>query len=146
VKTILLFMIVFFSGHSMLAQTKQVMKKDTLSLEIKKKPPLNSRKTVVDKDLKSEITDQLQKVLQRHADFPNEEATWKQIRSEATDILLTYFKNGKLFRSQPSVAFYVSIGPETMTSTDISNHRMILVAGVAIVKPAEFEIIRISHP
>jgi len=143
-KTILLFILAFFWCFPMLAQTNPLIKKEAPSLDLNRKPTLNTRKAVTEKDLKTEITDQLQKLLDRFAASPNEEATWKQIRSEANDILITHFRNGKLAGSQPTEAFYVSIGPATMTAIDIANNRIILIAGVAMIKPAEFEVITVT--
>jgi phage tail sheath protein FI len=145
-KTILLFVITFFSCHRMIAQVSPLMKKEATSLDLKRNSTLRTQKTVTEKDLKSEITDQLQKILDRYAASPNEESTWKQIRNEASDILTTHFRNGKLVGSQPAEAFYVSMGPQTMTAADIANHRLILIAGVALVKPSEFEIITVTAP
>jgi phage tail sheath protein FI len=145
-KTILLFILASFWFSPMLAQTNPLIKKEPSSLDLKRKSTLSTRKAVTEKDLKSEITDQLQKLLDSYAVSPNEEATWKLIRSEANDVLMTYFRNGKLSGSQPAEAFYVSIGPATMTATDIANNRMILIAGVALVKPAEFEVITVTAP
>ena len=45
----------------------------------------------------------------------------------------------------PSEAFFVDIGPNTMSKDDIDNGRMICVIGVAPVKPAEFVIFRITQ-
>jgi len=36
------------------------------------------------------------------------------------------------------------MGNETMTATDIANHKMILQVGIATVKPGEFTIIKIE--
>ena len=41
-------------------------------------------------------------------------------------------------------AFFVKCDRTTMTQTDIDNGRLICVVGVALVKPAEFVIVRIG--
>ena len=46
----------------------------------------------------------------------------------------------------PDQAFTVSVGlGETMTSLDILEGRMIVEVGMAVVRPAEFIILRFSH-
>jgi len=60
--------------------------------------------------------------------------------------LYSYYKNGKLLGSKTTEAYFVKIGSETMTAAHITNRTIILLAGIAIVKSAEFEIIRIEKP
>lgn len=74
----------------------------------------------------------------------NTEATWTQIRSDANLFLYSYFRNHKLLGKKPQQTYFIQIGPQTMTNADISANRRILMAGVAVYKPAEFTIISIE--
>ena len=55
------------------------------------------------------------------------------------------WRGGSLAGVTPEEAFYVSVGRETMSQDDIDNGRLICVIGVALVKPAEFVIFRITQ-
>ena len=94
--------------------------------------------------VKAEIENELNKLVSIYYDQPNTQATWVKIKAAAENLLYGYFKSGKLSGSKNTEAYYVKIGNETMTATDIINRRIILVAGIATVKPAEFEMIRIE--
>jgi thiamine pyrophosphate-dependent acetolactate synthase large subunit-like protein len=144
-KTILFLLFVILSETHVIAQINKVIRKDTASIEVKTKPAVINRKSLTPSDLKTEITGQLQQILKRHSHLPNEESTWKSIRDESLDLLHTYYRNGRLAGNQPYEAYYIKMGPDTMTATDITNHRMVLVAGIATKKPYEFETIRILN-
>jgi uncharacterized protein len=46
----------------------------------------------------------------------------------------------------PAQAFFVKVGlGETMTAQDILEGRMIIEVGMAVVRPAEFIVLRFSH-
>ena len=48
--------------------------------------------------------------------------------------------------AKPEQAFFVKVGlGETMTSLDILEGRMIVEIGMAVVRPAEFIILKFSH-
>jgi hypothetical protein len=59
--------------------------------------------------------------------------------------LYGYYKNGKLAGTKTATAYFVKMDVLTMAATDIVNNKMILVAGIAIVKPAEFTILTIEE-
>jgi phage tail sheath protein FI len=53
---------------------------------------------------------------------------------------------GALAGAKAGDAFYVKLGlGETMTALDILEGRMIIEIGMAVVRPAEFIILRFSH-
>ena len=53
---------------------------------------------------------------------------------------------GALAGAKPEQAFYVKIGlGETMTALDILEGRMIVEIGMAVVRPAEFIILKFTH-
>ena len=76
---------------------------------------------------------------------PNDENLWARVRRTIEIFLESVWRSGALVGGSPSEAFFVDIGPNTMSKDDIDNGRMICVIGVAPVKPAEFVIFRITQ-
>jgi len=76
---------------------------------------------------------------------PNDTTLWARVRSSIETFLTGVWRNGALVGAAPSDAFFVDIGPNTMTKDDIDNGRLICVIGVAPVKPAEFVVFRITQ-
>ena len=75
---------------------------------------------------------------------PNAEELWGRVRRNITNFLTTVWRNGALEGTTPEQGFFVKCDRTTMTRDDIDNGRLIVVIGVAPVKPAEFVIIRIG--
>jgi phage tail sheath protein FI len=77
---------------------------------------------------------------------PNDVSLWERLRGSVTSFLTTQWRAGMLQGRTPDEAFFVKIGlGETMTQDDIDNGRVIMLIGVAPVKPAEFVIFRITQ-
>lgn len=77
---------------------------------------------------------------------PNAEPLWASVKQSITNFLIGIWRDGGLEGVTQDEAFFVQIGYDlTMTQADIDNGRMIVVIGVAPVKPAEFVIVRISQ-
>ncbi|MGK6353930.1 phage tail sheath family protein [Sphingomonas sp. DT-207] len=77
---------------------------------------------------------------------PNAEPLWASVKQSVSAFLRTVWRDGGLEGTTEEEAFFVDIGyDKTMTQADIDNGRLIVVVGVAIVKPAEFVIVRISQ-
>ncbi|QZY54479.1 phage tail sheath subtilisin-like domain-containing protein [Crassaminicella profunda] len=76
---------------------------------------------------------------------PNSTALWTRVKRTIEVFLTGVWRNGALEGNAASEAFFVDIGPSTMTRDDIDNGRLICVIGVAPVKPAEFVIFRITQ-
>ncbi len=76
---------------------------------------------------------------------PNDEPLWARVRQSVTNFLIRVWRDGALMGSTPEEAFFVKCDRTTMTQDDIDNGRMIMLIGVAPVKPAEFVIIRIGQ-
>lgn len=76
---------------------------------------------------------------------PNYESTWIAIRLSISAFLRTVWHNGALAGVTQDEAFFVRCDRTTMTQDDWDNGRLIVLVGVAPVKPAEFVIIRFSH-
>ena len=77
---------------------------------------------------------------------PNAEPLWASVKQSITNFLIGLWRSGGLEGTTQDEAFFVQVGYNlTMTQGDIDNGRMIVVVGVAPVKPAEFVIVRISQ-
>lgn len=77
---------------------------------------------------------------------PNAEPLWASVKQSVSGFLRTLWRDGGLEGTSEEEAFFVNIGYDvTMTQADIDNGRLIVVIGVAIVKPAEFVIVKISQ-
>ncbi len=77
---------------------------------------------------------------------PNDKNTWTRVKSMIENFLTQQWKAGALMGTTTEEAYYVKIGlNETMTEVDIWEGRMIVEIGMAVVRPAEFIILRFSH-
>jgi phage tail sheath protein FI len=76
---------------------------------------------------------------------PNDERLWARVRQTITQFLRTEWRAGALMGLKEEEAFFVKADRTTMTQNDIDNGRLIVVIGVAPVKPAEFVIFRIAQ-
>ena len=77
---------------------------------------------------------------------PNDANTWTKVRAMIENFLMLQWRAGALVGSKPDDAFFVHVGlGETMTALDILEGRMIVEIGMAVVRPAEFIILRFSH-
>lgn len=75
---------------------------------------------------------------------PNAEPLWARVRRSISNFLTLIWRNGALEGAKVEEAFFVKCDRTTMTQTDIDSGRLIVVVGVAPVKPAEFVIVRIG--
>ena len=75
----------------------------------------------------------------------NGEELWARVRSSVTDFLMNEWKSGKLQGAKPEEAFFVRCDNTTMTQIDLDNGRLVIVIGVAPVKPAEFVVFQIGQ-
>jgi phage tail sheath protein FI len=75
---------------------------------------------------------------------PNAEPLWARVTRTVSNFLTTVWRSGALEGAKREEAFFVKCDRTTMTQADIDNGRLIVVIGVAPVKPAEFVIIRIG--
>jgi phage tail sheath protein FI len=124
-------------------QLKQQLK-DTLPVNTLKKSSVLRRSTISAYKPEAAIEAELQKIVAAYCGQPNTAATWIQVKAAAENILHTYFLNHTLMGTKKEQAYYVKMGTETMSAADLASKKMILVAGIATVKPAEFIIIRVE--
>lgn len=76
----------------------------------------------------------------------NDANLWVRIRAMIENFLTLQWRQGALAGSTTKEAFYVKVGlNETMTAQDILEGRLIVEIGMAVVRPAEFIILRFSH-
>lgn len=76
---------------------------------------------------------------------PNDRSLWKAIRRDITAFLTMVWRDGALMGKTPEEAFFVKCDEETNTPDVIDAGRVVIVIGIAPVKPAEFVIFRISQ-
>ncbi len=77
---------------------------------------------------------------------PNDANTWVKVRAMIENFLILQWRAGALQGAKPDEAFYVRVGlNQTMTAQDILEGNMIIEIGMAVVRPAEFIILRFSH-
>jgi phage tail sheath protein FI len=77
---------------------------------------------------------------------PNDANTWVKVRAMIENFLILQWRAGALAGAKPEHAFFVKVGlGQTMTALDILEGRMIIEIGMAVVRPAEFIILRYSH-
>ncbi len=77
---------------------------------------------------------------------PNDANTWVKVRAMIENFLILQWRAGALAGAKPEHAFNVQVGlGQTMTPQDILEGRMIVEIGMAVVRPAEFIILRFSH-
>jgi phage tail sheath protein FI len=77
---------------------------------------------------------------------PNNSGTWLKISGMIEKYLTQKWQEGALAGITPNVAFYVKCGVGTsMTDQDILEGRIRIEVGLAMLRPAEFIVLRFSH-
>ncbi len=76
---------------------------------------------------------------------PNDEPLWARVRRSVSNFLTNVWRDGALQGKKPEEAFFVRCDRTTMSQDDIDNGRLIMLIGIAPVKPAEFVIFRIGQ-
>lgn len=76
---------------------------------------------------------------------PNNERLWSRVVATIKQFLTQVWKDGALMGTTPEEAFFVKCDRTTMTQADIDLGRLIVIIGIAPVKPAEFVIFRIAQ-
>ena len=76
---------------------------------------------------------------------PNGPLLWGQVRRQIEEFLLNEYRKGALVGRKPEQAFFVRCDRSTMTQNDLDNGRLVVLVGVALLRPAEFVIIRIGQ-
>ena len=77
---------------------------------------------------------------------PNDASLWIKIKAMIENYLTLKWRDGALAGAKPNEAFFVNVGlGTTMTQQDILEGRLIVDIGMAVVRPAEFIILRFMH-
>ena len=77
---------------------------------------------------------------------PNDANTWVKVKAMIENFLVLQWRAGALMGAKADEAFFVKVGlGETMTADDVLNGKLIVEIGMAVVRPAEFIILRFSH-
>lgn len=89
------------------------------------------------------ILESVKKGIEKFATEPNDPATWIKLKAMVENYLVQQWRAGALIGNKPEQAFYVRIGlGQSMTELDILEGRMIVQIGLAVVRPAEFLILK----
>ncbi|MEM7369920.1 MAG: phage tail sheath C-terminal domain-containing protein [Bacteroidota bacterium] len=89
------------------------------------------------------VEESVQKATMQFVFEPNDANTWVRIKAMIENFLTSQWSQGALQGSKPNQAFFVKVGlGETMTAQDILEGRMIVEIGMAVVRPAEFIVLR----
>lgn len=75
---------------------------------------------------------------------PNDEPLWVRVRSVVEDYLVGHWHRGALQGDDAQDAFFVRCDRSTMTQADVDAGRLIVMVGLAVVRPAEFLVLRIG--
>jgi uncharacterized protein len=76
---------------------------------------------------------------------PNDLLLWSRIRVSVGSFLKRLYRSGALMGRSPEEAYFVKCDEETNPPEVVEAGQLVIVIGVAVVKPAEFVIFRIGH-
>ena len=76
---------------------------------------------------------------------PNDYTLWKSIRRDVTAFLTLLWRGGALMGRTPEEAFFVKCDTETNPQSSIDLGYVVILIGIAPVKPAEFVVFRIRQ-
>lgn len=76
---------------------------------------------------------------------PNDHLLWSRIRVSVGMFLKRMYKSGALMGRSPEEAYFVKCDEETNPPEVVEAGQLVIVVGLAVVKPAEFVIFRIGH-
>ncbi|MGB1204924.1 MAG: phage tail sheath family protein [Chitinophagales bacterium] len=92
------------------------------------------------------IEESVKKATMQFVFEPNDAGTWVRVRAMIENFLTLQWRQGALAGAKAEDAFFVKLGlGETMTALDILEGRMVIEIGMAVVRPAEFIILKFSH-
>lgn len=92
------------------------------------------------------VEESVKKATSRFVFEPNDANTWVKVRAMIENFLLVQWRAGALAGAKPEQAFFVRVGlGQTMTAEDILKGYMHVEIGMAVVRPAEFIVLKFSH-
>lgn len=74
---------------------------------------------------------------------PNDQALWTTVRESVEQFLMELTRQGALAGSTPSEGFFVKCDATTMTPGDIRDGRLVVLIGLACLRPAEFVLLNL---
>ncbi|MDP4300200.1 phage tail sheath family protein [Leptothrix discophora] len=90
----------------------------------------------------------LQRSIERGLDWTvfeaNDEPLWTRVRQAVQDFLMTAWRAGMLLGARPEEACFVRCDRTTMTQAEIDQGDVIVLIGLALLKPAEFMVVRVG--
>lgn len=94
----------------------------------------------------SVIEESVKKAVIPFAFEPNDATTWSRVTIMIENFLSLQWRQGALYGAKSEQAFFVRLGlGETMTAQDVLDGTMIIEIGMAMVRPAEFIILKINQ-
>lgn len=90
------------------------------------------------------LSESIGKALQFAVFEPNGEALWNKVQATVSDFLFGEWQRGALQGAKADEAYFVKCDRSTMTQDDLDNGRLVVLVGVATIRPAEFVVLRIS--
>jgi phage tail sheath protein FI len=79
------------------------------------------------------------------AGLPNNYETWATVKREIDNLLTIKWKYDRVLQGfKAKEAFFVNVGIQTMPQNDIDQGKLIVLVGIAMRRPAEFEIIKLE--
>jgi len=92
------------------------------------------------------VEESVKKAMNAYVFEPNDANTWVKVRASIESFLRTQWQAGALQGAKPEQAYFVRVGLNvTMSADDILNGRLIVDIGMAVVRPAEFIVLRFMH-
>ncbi len=75
---------------------------------------------------------------------PNGPALWENIRAASENFVSALWRSGALMGHKPEEAYFVRCDQTTMSQTDIEMGRVVVILGIAPIRPQEFINVRIT--
>lgn len=75
----------------------------------------------------------------------NDEVLWARVRSTLEELLIAEWRGGALKGDTAEQAFFIKCDQSTMTTFDMARGELIVMVGLALIKPTEFAILRIQQ-
>jgi phage tail sheath protein FI len=92
------------------------------------------------------VEESVQNATEQFVFEPNDKNTWVRVKGMIENYLTQQWTAGALMGATTKEAFFVHVGlGETMNELDVLEGRMIVEIGMAVVRPAEFIILRFMH-
>lgn len=75
----------------------------------------------------------------------NDQTLWTRVNASLSAFLRALWENKMLVGATPEESYFIEIGTTTMTQDDIRSGRLICDVGLALSRPAEFVMLRVTQ-